>query len=743
MNTPQKFQLEWAGRILEVEVGRLASQAHGACTVRYGDTVVLGTVVQADKVKEETDYFPLLVDFEEKMYAAGKIKGSRFIKREGRASDEAILTARLVDRSLRPLFDEAERRDLQIVLTMISFDGVNDPDLPSLLAASIALEISSVVWNGPVAAMNLGWENDNFIINPTYEQKINSPLDLLVVTSPKGVVMIEAGCNEFVDDKTAEGIAYAYNNLQIIYDFIAEIKVAVGKTKVKVGEDTAEEDQVLKVKIADKVKTFIKDAHLENLFPYKDKHEYKTKVTQISEALDTMLKNDSEVNKDMRAYGLKILDDTVSEIARDRTLETNIRVDGRKLDEIRPLAAEVNIYPRVHGTGLFQRGETQVLSITTLGAPGDEQTLDTMEFDTTKRYFHHYNFPGFSVGEVKPNRGPGRREIGHGALAEKALEPVLPSKEQFPYTIRVVSEIMSSNGSTSQASVCGSTLSLMDAGVPIKSPVAGISIGLMTNPNDKSDYRILTDIQGLEDHIGDMDFKVAGTSEGITAIQLDIKMDGISLEVCQKAIIAAHQARMQILDVMKGAIAEPRAELSPYAPRIISLQIDPEKIRDVIGSGGKIIREITETCGVEIDIEQTGLVMITSEDGESAQKALEWVRNLTYEPQPGDKFNGKVVRLMDFGAFVEILPGKDGLVHISELAWERVDKVEDVVKLGDQLEVIVKEIDDQGRLNLSHKALLPKPENYKNNYGNGSNNNKDDKYHNHKNHNNHHHSHQH
>ncbi len=710
MNTPKQFQLEWAGRTLEVEVGRLAGQADGSCTVRYGDTVVLAAVVQSNSVRDGVNYFPLLVDFEEKMYAAGKIKGSRFMKREGRASDEAILTARLIDRSLRPLFDDSDRRDLQVVLSMISFDGVNDPDIPALIAASIALEISPIVWNGPIAAMNLGWIDDNYVVNPTYEQQAESPLDLLVVSSPDGVVMIEAGCKEFDDTITADGIEYAVNNFKEVFDFIAEIKKSVGKEKNVAADNLDEELEAEKAKISAKVKDFITGAHLETLFPYKDKHEYKEKISEIDKKLDALLKEDSEVNKDMRAYGLNILDDAVSDIARDRTLETNVRIDGRKLDELRNISAEVGIYPRVHGTGLFQRGETQVLSIVTLGAPGDAQILDTMEFDITKNYFHHYNFPGYSVGEVKPNRGPGRREIGHGALAEKAIIPVLPDKEKFPYTIRVVSEIQSSNGSTSQASVCGSTLSLMDAGVPLKAPVAGISIGLMSNPSDTSDYRVLTDIQGLEDHIGDMDFKVAGTEKGITAIQLDIKLNGISLEVCKEAIVTARKARLEILDVMKGAIAEPRAEMSPFAPRIESLQIDPEKIRDVIGAGGKMIREITETCGVEIDIEQDGLVMITSDNGESADKAMQWVKDLTREAKAGEKFKGKVVRIMDFGAFVEILPGKDGLVHISELAHERVDKVEDVVKLDDEVDVVVKEIDDQGRVNLSMKALLPRPE---------------------------------
>ncbi|MGB0757804.1 MAG: polyribonucleotide nucleotidyltransferase [Patescibacteria group bacterium] len=709
MQTPKSFQLEWAGRQLQVEVGRLAAQAHGACTVQYGDTVVLATVVQGASPRDGVEYFPLLVDFEEKMYAAGKIKGSRFIKREGRASDEAILTARLIDRSLRPLFEEKERRDLQIVLTMISYDGVNDPDIPSLIAASIALEISPVSWFGPVAGVNLGYIDNEFVINPTNEQRSEGDLDLVVVASKEGVVMIEAESSQVDDDTVASGIDKAHEALTPVFDFIDSIRKEVGVPKKEKEEEVDEESAKEKSAIADKVKSFIKDAHLETLFPYKDKHEYKEKLRALEEKLDNQLKEDSEVSKEMRVYGISMLDEAVAEIARERTLETNVRVDGRGLDELRYLAADVGLYPRVHGTGLFQRGETQVLSVVTLGAPGDEQILDTMELDTTKRYFHHYNFPGFSVGEVKPMRGPGRREIGHGALAEKALVPVLPNKDDFPYTIRVVSEIMSSNGSTSQASVCGSTLSLMDAGVPITDMVAGISIGLMSNPEKPEDYRLLTDIQGLEDHVGDMDFKVAGTEKGVTAIQLDIKLHGISLQVCKEAIVAAREARLKILDVMKSAISEPRSELSQYAPRITSFYIKPDQIRDVIGSGGKTIREIIDTTGVEIDIEQDGLVMVTSEDGESAERAIQWIKDLTHEVAAGEVYKGKVTRIMDFGAFVEILPGQEGLIHISELAWEHVPSVEDVVKMGDEVEVKVKEIDEQGRINLSRKALLERP----------------------------------
>ncbi len=706
----QTFSLDWAGKTLEIEVGRLAQQTNGSCTVRLGDTVVLATVVQAAKARDGIDYFPLLVDFEEKMYAAGKIKGSRFIKREGRASDDAILTARLIDRCLRPMFKSSERRDLQIVLTMLSFDGVNDPDIPALVGSAIALEISDVDWNGPIAGIRLGRVQDNWVVNPTYEDREASALDLILAGTRDGVVMIEAGASQVDDAVMAEAFEYAHAQMQPVFTFMDEVKAAVGKTKQS--DDAVLDEAVVAMHTAvdAKVKEFIGSHALTALFPYASKADFKQKVAVLEDELSEMLKEDNEVSKEMRAYGLSQLDEYISEVAREMTLTKKIRVDGRKLDELRPLSAAVALLPRTHGSGLFARGETQALTIATLGSPGDEQLLDTMEFEGKKRYMHHYNFPAFSVGEVRPMRGPGRREIGHGALAEKALEPVLPSKDVFPYTIRLVSEIMSSNGSTSQAAVCGSTLALMDAGVPITDMVAGISVGLMTDPADATTYELLTDIQGIEDHVGDMDFKVAGSEKGITAIQLDIKLQGISLAVCKGALKQAHQARLKILDTMKAAIAEPRAELSQYAPRIESLMVDPSKIRDIIGSGGKTIREITETTGVSIDIEDTGLVMVTSDDGESMQRALDWIMMLVKDVEVGETYNGTVTRLMDFGAFVEVLPGKEGLVHISELAWEHVDKVSDVVNVGDKLEVKVKEIDDQDRVNLSHKLLLPRPE---------------------------------
>jgi len=714
----EQFSLSWTGRDLTVEIGRFAAQAHGSCTVRYGDTVVLATVVRDSSIREGVDYFPLMVDYEEKMYAAGKIKGSRFMKREGRASDEAVLTGRLIDRSIRPLFKDTERRDVQVVLTVLSVDQENDPDVPALIAASVALAISNVPWSGPVSGVRLGRVGGEWVLNPSYEAREKSELDLYVVGTEEEIVMIEAGAQQVTEEVMSEALEFAHKHLKKVIPFILDIQKKVGKEKA--GDDAVmtDEERASQELLDRKVKEYFSSIKIDKLFPYKVKEEYKEKLSEIMTELDATLKADSEVSKEMRFRGLARLEQYIDEAARDMVLATGKRVDGRGIEEIRPLSSEVGLLPRTHGTGLFQRGETQVLSVVTLGAPGDEQLLDTMETEGKKRYMHHYNFPGFSVGEVKPMRGPGRREIGHGALAEKALEPVIPDKESFPYTIRVVSEVLSSNGSSSQASVCGSTLALMDAGVPIKAPVAGIAIGLLTNPNDKKDYKILTDIQGFEDHMGDMDFKVAGSEYGITAIQLDIKLGGISLDICKQALIQARAARLKILAVMKQAIAEPRSELSPYAPRIETLEIPVDKIREVIGPGGKVINEIIDATGVEIDIEQSGLVMVTGVDVVKVNEAIAWIQNIVKEVEAGEEYEGTVTRLMEFGAFVEILPGKEGLIHISELDWGHTNKVEDVVKVGDKVKVKVKEIDDQKRINLSRRALLPKPEGYEERRGN-------------------------
>jgi polyribonucleotide nucleotidyltransferase len=655
-----------------------------------------------------------MVDYEERLYAAGKIKGSRFIKREGRATDEAVLTSRLIDRSIRPLFKESERNDVQVVITVLSYDGINAPDFPSVIAASIALGISPIVWDGPLAGISIGHIGGEWVINPSVEAKAKSDLELFVSGSAKEVIMIEAGAKQVPESVMFEGIQFANKHLARLVEFINSVIKEVGKQKnvVKLDEETMTARNLVKNKVSE----FLATKDLSACFDA-DKSKMKAAIVAIEEELNDILKADNEVSKDMRAMGLGMIDQALELAFKNLVLEKKQRPDGRKFDEVRPLAAEVALLSRTHGSGLFTRGETQVLSIVTLGAPGDEQTLDGMEDSGTKKYMHHYNFPGFSVGEVKPLRGPGRREIGHGALAEKALVPVLPENEIFPYTIRVVSEVLGSNGSSSQASICGSTLSLMDAGVPIIAPVAGIAMGLVRDDQNPDRYQLLTDIQGIEDHAGHMDFKVAGTKDGITAIQLDIKLGGISYKIVEETLAAARVARLHILEVMAEAIAAPRTELSPYAPRITTLHIDPDKIRDVIGTGGKIINEIIDKCNVAIDIEQDGTVMITSHDEEGAAKAKAWVENIVREVMVGEIYEGKVIQIVkdkirgsEIGAIVELLPGKDGMVHISEVDHTRINKVTDKINVGDIVKVKVVEIDkEKNRTSLSIKALLPRP----------------------------------
>ncbi|MCD4760501.1 polyribonucleotide nucleotidyltransferase, partial [bacterium] len=600
----QQFKTEVAGKELLVEMGKLAKQAHGSCTVTYGETVVLATAVTSGKPREGIDYFPLMVDYEEKLYAAGKIKGSRFIKREGRATDDAVLTGRLIDRCIRPLFKESDRNDVQVVCTVLSYDGINEPDFPALIATAIALGISPIPWDGPLAGVQLGRVGSEWVLNPTVEAKAKSDLELFVAGSKDSVIMIEAGAKEVNEADMFEAIQFAGKHVRKIFEFVENVVKKTGLEKRVPTKD--EETEEIKNKVKDKVNEVLSKNDLAGCFD-PDKSKMKAAIEDITDKVNETLKEDSEVSKDMRSMGVSMIDDALVKAFKKLVLEDKKRPDNRKFDEIRSLDAEVNLLPRTHGSGLFSRGETQVLSIVTLGSPGDEQTLDTMEESGTKKYMHHYNFPGFSVGEVKPLRGPGRRDIGHGALAEKALIPVLPKEEDFPYTIRVVSEVLGSNGSSSQASICGSTLSLMDAGVPISKPVAGIAMGLVVDDDNKNNYEILTDIQGIEDHAGHMDFKIAGTKDGITAIQLDIKLDGISYEVVEKTLGLAKEARLNILEVMAKAIAQPRPDLSPHAPRITTMRIDPEKIRDVIGSGGKMINEIIDICNVNIDIEQDGL----------------------------------------------------------------------------------------------------------------------------------------
>ena len=714
MKQVNDFELEYAGKQLKIQIGKLAHQAHGSCTVQYGETVVLATAVTGAEPRDGIDYFPLMVDYEEKLYAAGKIKGSRWIKREGRATDEAVLTARVIDRSIRPLFKETERKDVQVMVTVLSYDEENDPDVPALIAASTALAISPIPWSGPVAAIRVGRINGEWVINGTTAARTSSDFDLYLAGTEEEVVMMEFAGKQVSEEIAAEAIAFGHQHMKKAVKFIKEIKDKVGADKIKESEETEAEKQMIRGKIEGLIMS-----KLPKIFS-KDKEETQNNIKNLRDEINELLKADSEVTKDARAKGLAMIDDYLAQAARKLVLEKGVRTDGRKFDEIRPLSAEVQFLPRVHGSGLFSRGETQVLSVVTLGGPGAEQYLDGMEEEGKKRYMHHYNFPGFSVGEVRPSRGPGRREIGHGALAEKALVPVLPDKEAFPYTIRVVSEVLGSNGSSSQSSICGSTLALMDAVVPILAPVAGIAMGLVTDEKDKSKYKILTDIQGIEDHAFDMDFKVAGTTAGITAIQLDIKTGGISLEVCSETLKKAKAARLQILEVMAKAIAQPRAELSPYAPRIVVLHIDPDKIRDVIGPGGKVIHEITEKCEVEIDIEQDGTVFVTSVNEEGSKKAVQWIEDLTREIQVGEEFEGEVIQIVkgaegggEIGAIVQLLPGKDGMIHISNIAWERIDKVTDVLNIGDKVKVKVMEVDkERGRIGLSRKELLARPEGY-------------------------------
>lgn len=694
----KKWSLQLGGRELTIGTGTLAKQASGSVTARYGDTVVLAAAVMSKEMSKITGYFPLMVDYEERYYAAGKIKGSRFIKREGRPSDDAVLSGRAVDRTIRPLFDSRMRNEVQVVVTTLSYDGENDPDLVAMIAASAALTLSDIPWNGPIGAVRVGLQGDSFVLNPSSDERENSVLDLLVSGTEDKINMIECGAKEITEEKMGQAFEFGFEAIQKIAHFIEDIRKEAGKEKRSAallrGSDEFEAD----------IRAFCEASGLAEALYLRPKQAMEAKTAEINAKIAAYAVEKYPDQKHLSEI-LSIITEEVSDEAVHRNiLEKGARPDGRGVTEIRPISCNVGILPRTHGTGLFTRGETQALTVTTLGAPGDEMVVDTMETDMKKRYMHFYNFPPYSVGEVKPMRGPGRREVGHGALAEKALVPVLPSKEEFPYTILLVSEVLESNGSSSMASTCGSTLSLMDAGVPIKKPVAGIAMGVITGKS--GEYKVLTDIQGLEDHYGDMDFKVAGTKDGITAMQMDVKIDGLTPAMLAVAIAQAKEGRLFIMDKMLATIPEVRATMSPYAPRIITLHINPEKIRDVIGPGGKMINQIIDETGVSIDIEDDGSVFITSTDETSAQKAVEWINNITREVAAGELFQGRITRIMNFGAFAEVLPNQEGLIHISELADHRVDKVEDVVRVGDIVPVIVKEIDSQGRINLSHKAAL-------------------------------------
>ncbi|MDQ1283799.1 MAG: polyribonucleotide nucleotidyltransferase [Patescibacteria group bacterium] len=692
----KKWSLQIGGRILEVETGLLAGQANGAVTARYGDTVVLATAVMSKSASRISGYFPLMVDFEERYYAAGKIKGSRFIKREGRPSDDAVLAGRAVDRTIRPLFNSRMRNDVQVICTVLSYDGENDPDIVAIIAASTALSISNIPWNGPVAAVRVGQVGEELILNPVNGELAEGKLDLVLSGTENKINMVECAAKEVPEDEVLKAFSFGQEAINKIALFIKEIQKEVGKEKMTPAlvQGTPEFEA--------KIKEILMTEGLAEALYDKDKQVIEEKTKAIGEKVNEYItSNFSEGIDKLKEIAEIVTEEVSDEIVHKNVLEKEQRPDGRKLDEIRNIDCQVGILPRTHGTGLFTRGETQALTVTTLGAPGDQQVIDTMEVDMKKRYIHLYNFPPYSVGEVRPMRGPGRREVGHGALAEKALVPVLPDKDEFPYTILLVSEVLSSNGSSSMASTCGSTLSLMDAGVPIKRPVSGIAMGIIVG-DDK--FKVLTDIQGLEDHYGDMDFKAAGTEKGLTALQMDVKVDGVTLEMLEAVLKQSHNNRMDILEKIVAAIPAPRTEMSQYAPRIVIMHINPDKIRNVIGTGGKIINEIIDETGVEIDIEDDGSIFITSTDKTSAQKAQEWIDNLTHEVKAGEIFNAKVTRIMNFGAFAEILPGQEGLIHISEIADRRIDHVEDVLKVGDIVPVKVKEIDQQGRINLSARA---------------------------------------
>lgn len=688
----KKFHYNLAGRDLIVTVGKFAEQASGACMVQYGDTVTMVTATQSKKPREGIDFFPLSCDYEEKLYAVGKIPGG-FIKREGRPSEKAILTSRLIDRPIRPLFPDGYRNDVQVVATVMSVDQDNSPEITAMIGSSIALSISDVPFMGPTGSVQVGLIDGKFIINPNSEEREISDLNLVVAGTKDAVMMVEAGANFVSEEVMLNAILTGHDEIKKICSFIEEIVQDCGKEKVNYLVFMPDKE------VEERVRTLATEK-LSQALNTVDKAERDQKVDLVKEETIIALSEEfPEFTKDIK----EVLDSIIKEEVRRLITEEGIRPDNRKLDEIRNISSEVGLLPRAHGSGLFNRGQTQVLTIATLGAAGDVQIIDGLGEEESKRYMHHYNFPAYSVGETRPMRGPGRREIGHGALAERALEPVLPSEKDFPYTLRLVSEVLSSNGSTSQASVCGSTLALLDAGVPIKAPVAGIAMGLIKH---NENVAILSDIQGLEDHLGDMDFKVAGTKDGITAIQMDIKISGIDEPILKEALERARIGRLHILSKMEETISVHRDDLSPYAPRIHTLQINPDKIRDIIGPGGKIINKIIDETGVKIDIEDDGRVAIVSNDGEGSKRAIEMIMNIVKEVEAGEIYLGKVTKIMNFGAFVEVLNGKEGLVHISQLAKERVNKVEDVVKVGDEILVKVMEIDPQGRINLSRKVLL-------------------------------------
>ncbi|NLF46316.1 MAG: polyribonucleotide nucleotidyltransferase [Syntrophomonadaceae bacterium] len=694
----REYSIDIGGRKLTIETGQAAKQANGAAVMRYGDTVVLVTATASKDPREGIDFFPLTVDFEERQYAVGKIPGG-FIKREGRPTELATLTARLIDRPIRPSFPKGFKNDIHIVATVMSVEQDNAPDVTAIIGASVALGISNIPFNGPIAAVVVGMIADKFIINPTVEQLGLSQMHLTVAGSKEAILMVEGGANEIPEKIMSDAIFFAHDEIKRIVEFQESIYAEAAPVKMAVAEEQPNEEleQLIHDFAWDKLVKAVKNP---------DKLERESHIDDVN---DLTLEHFAESYPDDQKTISRQLDRMLKEIVRKMMLEEGERVDGRKLDEIRKVSCEVGYLPRPHGSGLFTRGQTQVLSVTTLGSMSEEQRLDGLGIEESKRYIHHYNFPPYSTGETKPMRGPGRREIGHGALAERALVPVIPNEEEFPYTIRVVSDVLESNGSSSMGSVCGSTLSLMHAGVPIKAPVSGIAMGLV---KEEDKFAILSDIQGIEDALGDMDFKVAGTVNGVTALQMDIKIAGVSREIVEKALSQANEGRSFILGKMLEAIDKPNPSLSPYAPRLIRMQINPDKIREVIGPGGKTIHKIVDETGCKIDIEDDGSLFIIATDQEAAERARKLIESIIAEVEVGKTYSGTVKRIMDFGAFVEIIPGvlgsqgKEGLVHISQLAEERVNKVTDVVNIGDEIQVKVTEIDKQGRVNLSRKAVL-------------------------------------
>ncbi|AKE23564.1 MULTISPECIES: polyribonucleotide nucleotidyltransferase [Bacillus] len=687
------FTIDWAGRTLTVETGQLAKQANGAVMIRYGDTAVLSTAT-ASKEPKPLDFFPLTVNYEERLYAVGKIPGG-FIKREGRPSEKAVLASRLIDRPIRPLFADGFRNEVQVISIVMSVDQNCSSEMAAMFGSSLALSVSDIPFEGPIAGVTVGRIDDQFIINPTVDQLEKSDINLVVAGTKDAINMVEAGADEVPEEIMLEAIMFGHKEIKRLIAFQEEIVAAVGKEKSEIKLFEIDEE------LNEKVKALAEEDLLKAIQVH-EKHAREDAINEVKNAVVAKFE-DEEHDEDTIKQVKQILSKLVKNEVRRLITEEKVRPDGRGVDQIRPLSSEVGLLPRTHGSGLFTRGQTQALSVCTLGALGDVQILDGLGVEESKRFMHHYNFPQFSVGETGPMRGPGRREIGHGALGERALEPVIPSEKDFPYTVRLVSEVLESNGSTSQASICASTLAMMDAGVPIKAPVAGIAMGLVKSGEH---YTVLTDIQGMEDALGDMDFKVAGTEKGVTALQMDIKIEGLSREILEEALQQAKKGRMEILNSMLATLSESRKELSRYAPKILTMTINPDKIRDVIGPSGKQINKIIEETGVKIDIEQDGTIFISSTDESGNHKAKKIIEDLVREVEVGQLYLGKVKRIEKFGAFVEIFSGKDGLVHISELALERVGKVEDVVKIGDEILVKVTEIDKQGRVNLSRKAVL-------------------------------------